>query len=50
MESNRYKYRLCDYALFFLEKMRGNANFQMPVSVGDGDSLIKEMSKQSFVG
>jgi hypothetical protein len=41
----RYQYRLCDYALFFLEKMQGNANFVMPVSPADRDALIKEMLK-----
>jgi hypothetical protein len=45
MEYKRYQYRLCDYALFFLEKMQGNANFRMSVSVADRDSLIKQMSK-----
>lgn len=45
MEYQRYKYRLCDYALFFLEKMRGNANFVMPVSAADRDALIKGMLK-----
>jgi hypothetical protein len=45
MEYKRYQYRLCDYALFFLEKMQGNANFRMPVSIADRDSLIKQMSK-----
>ena len=45
MEYERYKYRLCDYALFFLEKMQGNADFRMPVSVADRDSLIREMLK-----
>ena len=45
MEYKRYNYRLCDYALFFLEKVQGNANFIMPVSVADRDTLIAEMSK-----
>jgi hypothetical protein len=45
MEYQRFKYRLCDYALFFLEEMQGNANFVMPVSAADRDSLIKEMLK-----
>lgn len=45
MEYQRYKYRLCDYALFFLEKIQGNANFQMPVSVEERDALIKRMSR-----
>jgi hypothetical protein len=45
MEYKRSNYRLCDYALFFLEKVQGNANFIMPVSVADRDTLIAEMSK-----
>jgi hypothetical protein len=45
MEYQRYKYRLCDYALFFLAKTQGRADFRMPVSVAERDSLIKEMSK-----
>jgi hypothetical protein len=45
MEYQRFKYRLCDYALFFLQKMQGNANFVMPVSVEDRDALIKEIKK-----
>jgi hypothetical protein len=42
----QYNYRLCDYALFFLEKIRDNANFRMPVSVADRDSLIKQMAAE----
>jgi len=45
MEYKRYNYRVCDYALFFLEKMQGKAEFRMPVSPADRDSLIKEMQK-----
>src|ERR1700734_207430 len=30
MEYLRYKYRLCDYALFFLKTMQGDKNFAMP--------------------
>jgi len=41
MEYKRYNYRLCDYALFFLEKIQGNTEFRMPVSVGERDALIK---------
>jgi outer membrane murein-binding lipoprotein Lpp len=43
MESERYKYRLCDYALFFLEKMQPGNNFVMPVNPDDRDSLIKAL-------
>ena len=31
----RYQFRLCDYALFFLEKIRSNAGFVMPESVAE---------------
>ena len=45
MEYLRYKYRLCDYALFFIEKLQGNAIFRMPVSVAERDSLIEGLLK-----
>lgn len=41
----QYQYRLCDYALFFLEKLQGNANFVMPVSVAERDALIRDLLK-----
>jgi hypothetical protein len=41
MEYKRYHYRVCDYALFFLEKTEGKAVFRMPASAADRDSLIK---------
>jgi len=44
MVYKQYKYRLCDYALFFLEKIGANASFRMPVSVTDRDALIKQMA------
>ncbi len=43
MVYEHYKFRVCDYALFFLEKMQGNENFRMPESVADRDTLIKKM-------
>jgi hypothetical protein len=45
MEYFRYKYRLCDYALFFLKKMQGDTKFVMPLSVEERDSMITEMLK-----
>lgn len=45
MEYKKYNYRLCDYALFFLEKIQGNADFKMPAAVADRDSLIKGLLK-----
>ena len=44
MVYKRYNYRLCDYALVLLEKIEGNAEFQLPMSVTDRDSEIKKMS------
>jgi hypothetical protein len=45
MEARRYQYRVCDFALFFLEKLQGNANFAMPVSPAERDALIRDMLK-----
>lgn len=41
----QYNYRVCDYALYFLEQIDGNSGFRMPVSPADRDTLIKGMSK-----
>ena len=41
----RYKFRLCDYALFFLKRMQGDTKFELPLSVSDRDALINGMSK-----
>jgi hypothetical protein len=43
MLSQRYHYRHCDYALFFLEKMQGNSSFKIPVAPAGRDSIIKQM-------
>jgi len=43
MVNKRYQFRLCDYALFFLKRMQGDAIFVLPVSVSDRDVLIKAM-------
>jgi hypothetical protein len=45
MEAQRYQYRVCDFALFFLEKLQGNANFVMPVTAAERDALIRDMLK-----
>ena len=45
MVSQHFQYRVCDYALFFLEKMQGNENFVMPVSPADRDALISRLLK-----
>jgi hypothetical protein len=44
-EADLYKYRLCDYALFFLERMQGHTSFTMPTRTEDRDSLINVLSK-----
>jgi hypothetical protein len=46
MMYERYNYRLCDYALVFLEQIEGNTKFRMPVSVADRDALIKQKTAQ----
>jgi hypothetical protein len=45
MEYKRYNYRLCDYALFFLERLQGNADVHIPVSPADRDAQIKQILK-----
>jgi len=45
MEYLRYKYRLCDYALFFLKRLQGDTSFVMPLSVEARDSLIRDILK-----
>ncbi|MGP8253459.1 MAG: hypothetical protein ACLQHF_15620 [Terracidiphilus sp.] len=45
MVYKQYNYRLCDYALYFLEQIDGKTGFRMPVSPADRDALIKGMSK-----
>jgi hypothetical protein len=45
MEYKKYQYRLCDYALWYIEEIQGTANFHMPLAVGDRDALIKGLMK-----
>jgi hypothetical protein len=45
MVAQRYHYRVCDFALFFLERLQGNANFVVPLAVADRDALIKAMQQ-----
>ena len=44
MVYQRYKYRLCDYALFFLERIAGKAEFRLPTSPAERDAEIKKLS------
>jgi hypothetical protein len=43
MYYERVRFRLCDYALFFLERANGRAGFQLPLSVEERDALIAAM-------
>jgi hypothetical protein len=43
MLSQQYKYRLCDYAMFFLKRIQGDAQFKLPITPGERDALIKEI-------
>jgi hypothetical protein len=42
MVYQQYKYRVCDYALFFLEQIAGKQDFRLPVSPAERDAVIKE--------
>jgi hypothetical protein len=43
MVYQRYKLRLCDYALYFIEEIQGNKNFMMPLTVPEREALISKM-------
>jgi hypothetical protein len=43
MVYQRYKLRLCDYALYFIEEIRGNKNFVMPLTIPGREALISKM-------
>jgi hypothetical protein len=45
MLAQQYKYRLCDYALFFLKRIEGNAQFTLPTTSEERDALIKQAKK-----
>ena len=45
MLSQQYKYRLCDYALFFVKRIQGDAQFNLPRTSEERDALIKEIGK-----
>jgi hypothetical protein len=42
MLAQQYKYRLCDYALFFLKRIDGYAEFKLPTTSEERDALIKQ--------
>ena len=45
MLAQQYKYRLCDYALFFLKRIAGDAQFTLPNTQAERDPLIKQAQK-----
>jgi hypothetical protein len=45
MLAQRYKYRMCDYALFFLKRIEGNAEFKLPEASEERDALVKQSEK-----
>jgi len=45
MEYKRYQFRLCDFALFFLETMRNKKKYVMPPEPGERDRIIQAWVK-----
>jgi hypothetical protein len=45
MLSQQLKYRLCDYALFFLKRIEGDTQFRLPATPAERDTLIKQAAK-----
>jgi hypothetical protein len=43
MYVKQYQLRLCDYALFYLRRLAGRADFTLPKSVAERDSLIERL-------
>lgn len=44
MLAQQRKYRLCDYALFFLEQIAGKQDFRIPESIAERDAAIKQIA------
>ncbi len=44
--AQHYKYRLCDYALFFLKRIEGDAQFTLPTTSEERDALIKKAEEK----
>jgi hypothetical protein len=40
--AQQFKYRLCDYALFFLKRVQGDAQFTLPRTTEERDALLKQ--------
>ena len=45
MLAQHYKYRMCDYALFFLKRIEGDAEFKLPEASAERDALVKQSEK-----
>ncbi len=45
MLAQQFKYRLSDYALFFLERIGGDAQFTLPRTPAERDALIRQAEK-----
>jgi hypothetical protein len=45
MLSQQLKYRLCDYALFFLKRIEGDTQFKLPPTPEERDALIKRSAR-----
>ena len=45
MLSQQLKYRLCDYALFFIRRIGGDEQFKLPATPEERDALIKAAQK-----
>jgi hypothetical protein len=45
MLAQQYKYRLCDYALFFLKRIEGDAQFTLPAAPEERDALLMQAKK-----
>lgn len=45
MLSQQYKYRLCDYAFFFLKRIAGDEQFNLPKTPEERDALIGRAGK-----
>jgi hypothetical protein len=45
MVYKHYNFRVCDYALFFLKRIQGNADFHLSAQPADRDAQIKALAK-----
>ena len=45
MEYKRYHFRVCDFALFFLESMRHKTRYAIPIEPGERDRIIQTWLK-----